>query len=110
MRAPKDDRAGRSAVPVVPSGSSAYFGLTLWSPPGLPGGGITGVVPGLGAGARVVISGSMPLGGRMTPSVRSSLSLSVPPEPVEPVLEGSDGATFSGIVFWGAGIFGACCG
>src|SRR3954447_24415570 len=42
------------------------------SPPGLPGGGITGVLPTLGVGAR--ISGSTPAGGHSTPSDRASLS------------------------------------
>jgi hypothetical protein len=56
----------------------------------------------------------------MTPSLRSSLSLKVSPEPeapVEPVAQGSDpcgheasGAIFSGIVelFCGAGRTGGC--
>ena len=51
---------------------SAYFGRTLGSPPGLPGGGITGVLPVSGVGAR--ISGSTPVGGHNTPSERASLS------------------------------------
>src|SRR5438034_6871889 len=52
--------------------NSAYFGRIVGSPPGLPGGGITGVLPASGAGAR--ISGSMPGGGHNTPSERASLS------------------------------------
>ena len=51
---------------------AAYFGRRLGSPPGLPGGGITGVVPASGVGAR--ISGSTPDGGHNTPSDRASLS------------------------------------
>jgi hypothetical protein len=51
---------------------SAYFGRTLGSPPGLPGGGITGVLPVSGVGAR--ISGSTPEGGHNTPSDFASLS------------------------------------
>jgi hypothetical protein len=51
---------------------SAYFGRTLGSPPGLPGGGITGVLPASGVGAR--ISGSTPGGGHNTPSDLASLS------------------------------------
>ena len=43
-------------------------------PPGLPGGGITGVLPAFGVGAR--ISGSTPGGGQSTPSDLASLSLS----------------------------------
>src|SRR5476651_1983982 len=46
----------------------------LGSPPGLPGGGITGVLPVSGVGAR--ISGSTPAGGHNTPSDFASLSLS----------------------------------
>jgi hypothetical protein len=49
-----------------------YFGRTLGSPPGLPGGGITGVLPVSGVGAR--ISGSTPDGGHNTPSDLASLS------------------------------------
>ena len=48
-----------------------YFGRTEGSPPGLPGG-ITGVLPPSGVGAR--ISGSTPAGGHSTPSERASLS------------------------------------
>jgi hypothetical protein len=44
----------------------------LGSPPGLPGGGITGVLPVSGVGAR--ISGSTPDGGHNTPSDLASLS------------------------------------
>jgi hypothetical protein len=49
-----------------------YFGRIEGSPPGLPGGGITGVLPASGVGAR--ISGSTPAGGHNTPSERASLS------------------------------------
>jgi hypothetical protein len=51
-----------------------YFGLMLWSPPGLPGGGITGVLllSDFGAGARM--AGSTLLGGQSTPSDFASLS------------------------------------
>src|SRR6478672_1568821 len=49
-----------------------YFGRIEGSPPGLPGGGITGVLPPSGVGAR--ISGSMPAGGHSTPSDLASLS------------------------------------
>jgi hypothetical protein len=54
--------------------SAAYFGRTEGSPPGLPGGGITGVLPVSGVGAR--ISGSTPEGGHITPSDFASLSSS----------------------------------
>lgn len=87
----------------------AYFGSTVGLPPGLPGGRITGVVPGFGTGAGADMSGAMPSGGRITPSLRLSFSLKVSPDPaVEPVLDGSCGAIFSGIVelFWGVGKVG----
>ena len=44
----------------------------LGSPPGLPGGGITGVLPVSGVGA--CIAGSTPVGGHSTPSDLASLS------------------------------------
>src|SRR3954466_11360598 len=44
----------------------------LGSPPGLPGGGITGMLPVSGVGAR--ISGSTPVGGHSTPSDCASFS------------------------------------
>jgi hypothetical protein len=53
----------------------SYFGCTFGLPPGLPGGGITGVLPALGVGAR--ISGSTPAGGQITPPDLASLSPSV---------------------------------
>jgi hypothetical protein len=52
--------------------NQGYFGRTLGSPPGLPGGGITRVLPVSGVGAR--ISGSTPAGGHKTPSVLANLS------------------------------------
>src|SRR5438876_2017716 len=55
-----------------------YFGRRLGSPPGLPGGGITGVLPVSGVGAR--ISGSTPAGGHITPSDFASLSPSDSPD------------------------------
>src|SRR3954464_15521212 len=54
-----------------------YFGWMLGSPPGLPGGGITGILLPLG-GVGAFISGST-FGGQITPSVRASLSLSGSP-------------------------------
>jgi hypothetical protein len=52
--------------------SAAYFGRTFGLPPGLPGGGITGILPASGVGAR--ISGSTPEGGHNTPFDFASLS------------------------------------
>ena len=51
-----------------------YFGWTFGLPPGLPGGGITGVFPAFGVGAFIPVSMS---GGQITPLVWSSRSLSV---------------------------------
>src|SRR5947209_6509854 len=82
------------------------------SPPGLPGGGITGVLPVSGVGAR--ISGSTPAGGHNTPLDLASLSPSG--SPACPVVEPS-GATLprGGTGFVGAqsvercGAGGAVC-
>jgi hypothetical protein len=51
-----------------------YFGRIVGSPPWLPGGGMIGILPVSGVGAR--ISGSTPVGGQSTPSDLASLSLS----------------------------------
>ena len=57
---------------------AVYFGRRLGLPPGLPGGGMTGVLAPLsGVGAR--ISGSTPDGGHNTPSDFASLSPSDSP-------------------------------
>lgn len=63
-----------AAARVVPpnAGINGYFGRTFGLPPGLPGGGITGVLPVSGVGAR--ISGSTPAGGHSTPPDLASLS------------------------------------
>ena len=62
------------ANPLAPQNACKrrYLGRVVGSPPGLPGGGITGVLPVSGAGA--CISGSTPGGGHSTPSDRASLS------------------------------------
>ena len=62
------------ANPLAPQNDCkrSYFGRIVGSPPGLPGGGITGVLPVSGAGA--CISGSIPGGGHSTPSERANLS------------------------------------
>src|SRR4029077_16752527 len=56
-----------------------YFGCTFGSPPGLPGGGMTGVLPPPGGGA--AISGST-LGGHTAPSLRATVPLRFLPLPV----------------------------
>src|SRR5262249_7685325 len=53
-----------------------YFGCIDWSPPGVPGGGITGIAPPGGVGC--LISGSTFFGGQITPPERASLSLRFP--------------------------------
>src|SRR3954454_5649220 len=85
------------------SAEAVYFGW-IGSLGEVPGGGITIVVPGLGAGGVTRISASPVAGGLMTTSDFSSLSLSV--SPVEFVDRG--GATFSAGISFGAGILGAC--
>src|SRR3984885_11472064 len=62
--------AGTGALKIA--AKRRYFGRTLGLPPGLPGGGITGVLPVSGVGA--CICGSTPAGGHNTPSDRASLS------------------------------------
>gem|GEM_PF-5912070 len=52
--------------------TNRYFGRIVGSPPGLPGGGITGILPTSGVGMR--ITGSTPAGGHRTPSDLASLS------------------------------------
>ena len=77
------------------------------SPPGEPGGGITGVVPG--SAGRITLSGVMLAGGRITPSVRSSRSLKVSPGRAEPVergsWRGSAGVVLSAVGLLGAGVW-----
>ena len=55
----------------------SYFGLTAGLPPGVPGGGITGIVEPLGGGV-CFISGSIPVGGVITPPDRLRSVLRVP--------------------------------
>jgi hypothetical protein len=87
-----------------------YFGRTLGSPPGLPGGGITGILPPSGVGAR--ISGSTLDGGHRVPSDLASLSPSgsrdspmVVPSVFVPVPFGCIGAQLVG----GKAVGGAAC-
>jgi hypothetical protein len=54
-------------------GGRRYFGITLGSPPGVPGGGTTGITPPPTAGAEM--PGSTPAGGQITPFERDSWSL-----------------------------------
>jgi hypothetical protein len=77
-------------------GKSRYFGLMSRFPPGVPGGGITGVLCGPMSGAGWVIPGSTSAGGWMTPPERSSWWLREPPElPLVPSC-GSFGTAFFG--------------
>src|SRR5262247_1886110 len=83
-----------------------YFGRTLGSPPGLPGGGMTGVLPPPGGG--VTSSRSIVCGGQMTPSDRDSLSLGFPPAwPRVSACERSVGSTSVVHRCW---LEGACAG
>src|SRR6185437_16656841 len=71
-------------------------GRTFGLPPGLPGGGITGVLPSFGVGAR--IAGSTPDGGHSTPSDFANLSPSG--SPLWPVVTPPPGVTFPCGVVW----------
>jgi hypothetical protein len=81
-----------------------YFGSGPGGPPGIPGGGMTGVELGCGTGAGFTISGSTPGGGLITPPLLSNLSLrffscsSTTLPPCTPPGRGASGRTFSGIV------------
>jgi hypothetical protein len=55
----------------------SYLGFTVGLPPGVPGGGITGIFAPLGGGV-CLIPGSIPLGGVITPSDRFSSELRDP--------------------------------
>src|SRR5215204_3432969 len=75
-----------------------YFGRTPGSPPGLPGGGITGMLPTSGVGA--LMPGST-FGGHSTPSLWASLLLKVVPLPVVAFgVRGDCGVGVSGILRW----------
>jgi hypothetical protein len=63
---------------------AGYFGCTFGSPPGEPGGGITGMRP-VSAGG-IAMSRSWLSGGQMTPFDCASLSLRVPPDSPLPVV------------------------
>ena len=66
-RRPREGRAGLAA----------YFGLTLGSPPGVPGGGITGILAE-SSGGLFCIPGSTFSGGLITPPDWFSRSLRLP--------------------------------
>jgi len=53
---------------------AAYFGLTDWSPPAAPGGGMTGIGSAEPGGIRL-IWGSTPAGGIITPPERAKSEL-----------------------------------
>jgi hypothetical protein len=62
--------------------AETYFGTIDGSPPGVPGGGMTGVLPPPTGGA--AIPGSTPAGGQMIPFDCDSWSLSEAPPVVSP--------------------------
>lgn len=66
-----------------------HFGRTFGSPPGLPGGGMTGIEPFAEFGAGACICGSMPGGGHSTPSDSDSVS----PSGLPASFDGVDGWT-----------------
>src|SRR5690349_3277817 len=64
----------------MPIREKRYFGLTSGAlPPGVPGGGITGMLCEPGFGVGTCIPGSGLVGGWITPPERESRSLSEPP-------------------------------
>jgi hypothetical protein len=56
---------------------ASYFGLTAGLPPGVPGGGMIGIVEPVGGGVCFIL-GSMPAGGVITPPERFKSELRVP--------------------------------
>jgi hypothetical protein len=64
-----------------------HFGMMLGSPPGVPGGGITGVTPPPTGGADM--PGSIPAGGQITPFERDSWSLKLGLPVVSPGVAGA---------------------
>jgi hypothetical protein len=56
---------------------TSYFGLTAGLPPGVPGGGITGILAPVGGGV-CFISRSISAGGAITPPDRFRSELEVP--------------------------------
>src|SRR3954447_19213851 len=103
-------RPSLDIIPQLWSGTkgalTAYFGRRLGSPPGLPGGGITGVFPTSGVGAR--ISGSTPAGGHNTPSDFASFS---PSGSARPAVESSGAMVLRGLsVRIGAQLVAAAAG
>jgi hypothetical protein len=56
---------------------SDYFGTTVWLSPGVPGGGITGMVPAQWDRSGVWMAGSTAAGGFSVPYCRDSRSLRV---------------------------------
>lgn len=87
-----------------------YFGRTFGSPPGLPGGGMTGIFPPPGGG--VTISRSRVCGGQIMPSDRDNFSLRFPPTwPCVSVFERSAGSMSVEHSCWREGVLeGACVG
>ena len=69
-------------------GDLIYFGTRLGSPPGVPGGGITGVMPPPTGGTEM--PGSTPAGGQITPFERDSSSLKLVLAVVSPAVGGGN--------------------
>jgi hypothetical protein len=81
----------RSAMQMIDASWRDYLGAMLWSPPGLPGGGMTRSVP-LDGGCSTM-PGSTPAGGHTTPSDSDNWRLKFPLDPV--VSPPTDGAVRS---------------
>ena len=64
-------------IQAIRRAAACYFGFVDGSPPGVPGGGITGIRAPDGGGVRF-ISGSISTGGVMTPPERLKSELLVP--------------------------------
>jgi hypothetical protein len=71
-----------------------HFGTMLGSPPGVPGGGITGVTPPPTGGAEM--PGSIPAGGQITPFERDNSSLKL----ALPVVSPGRGRTKAPVLAW----------
>jgi len=63
---------------ILTTEDAPYLGTTFGLPPGVPGGGMTGIVRSPGSGGGRWILGSTSFGGAMTPPDRPSRSLGLP--------------------------------